>query len=280
MQRAFSILLFSVFVVVDLLALVAGTSAYGSLTSIQQTNDSRITALGPIASSIRANDMQDSVRKSNDAPESPALVLVSSDISGTYETAADYIAALNAETSWVTYDAATNTATISSVADFCKALKQASKSLGAFDQLDRGQGENTLFGENGDAWHFDATLAEVLEEAGSSYAADYASDLQKTDALGTSVGTRVAMYTPLYYLLASQEGYGQSEPARHWRIRTGINQGDTALTTEMNLALALKADKRIESEDFATVWGQGHTQAERTGSADENFIAWVGTCLA
>lgn len=86
MQRAFSILLFSVFVVVDLLALVAGTSAYGSLTSIQQTNDSRITALGPIASSIRANDMQDSVRKSNDAPESPALVLVSSDISGTYET--------------------------------------------------------------------------------------------------------------------------------------------------------------------------------------------------
>ena len=201
-------------------------------------------------------------------------------VSGTYETAADYIAALNAETAWVTYDAATNTATISSVADFCKALKQASKSLGAFDQLDRGQGENTLFGENGDAWHFDATLAEVLEEAGSSYAADYASDLQKTDALGTSVGTRVAMYTPLYYLLASQEGYGQSEPARHWRIRTGINQGDTALTTEMNLALALKADKRIESVDFATVWGQGHTQAERTGSADENFIAWVGTCLA
>ena len=123
-------------------------------------------------------------------------------------------------------------------------------------------------------------LARILDEQGSSYAADYADDLAKTDALGTDVATRVAMYTPLYYLLASEEGYGASEPAKHWRIRTGINQGDTALTTELNLALALKADVRVESVDFATVWGQGHTMAERTGSADENFIEWVANCLA
>jgi hypothetical protein len=200
-------------------------------------------------------------------------------VSGTYDTAADYIAALNADTAWVTYDEATNTATITSVADFCVALKQASKSLGAFDQLDRGQGENTLFGENGTASHFDERMASVLEELGSSYAADYADDLSKTDSLGTSVQTRVNMYTPLYYLLGSSEGYGTSEPAKHWRIRTGIEQGDTALTTELNLALALQADARVDSVDFATVWGLGHTQAERTGSADENFIAWVSDCL-
>ncbi|MEE0026598.1 MAG: tannase, partial [Atopobiaceae bacterium] len=87
------------------------------------------------------------------------------------------------------------------------------------------------------------------------------------------------MYTPLYYLLGSSEGYGTSEPAKHWRIRTGIEQGDTALTTELNLALALQADARVDSVDFATVWGLGHTQAERTGSADDNFIAWVADCL-
>ncbi|MEE0028359.1 MAG: hypothetical protein U0J70_12265, partial [Atopobiaceae bacterium] len=179
-------------------------------------------------------------------------------VSGTYDTAADYIAALNADTAWVTYDEATNTATITSVADFCVALKQASKSLGAFDQLDRGQGENTLFGENGTASHFDERMASVLEELGSSYAADYADDLSKTDSLGTSVQTRVNMYTPLYYLLGSSEGYGTSEPAKHWRIRTGIEQGDTALTTELNLALALQADARVDSVDFATVWGLGH----------------------
>lgn len=200
--------------------------------------------------------------------------------SGTYETAADYIDALNADGEWVAYDEATNTATITSVEAFCMALKQASKSLGAFDQLDRGQGENTLFGENGEARHFDATLAKVLEELGSEYAADFADDLALTDSLGTDAQTRLEMYTPLYYLLASQGGYGQSTPAKHWRIRTGINQGDTALTCELNLALAAQAHPEVESVDFATVWGQGHTQAERTGSASENFISWVESCTA
>ena len=187
---------------------------------------------------------------------------------------------LNADGAWVSYDEATGTATITSVADFCVALKQASKSLGAFDQLDRGQGENTLFGTGGEAGHFDAAFAQVLDDLGSSYAADYADDLAKTDDEGVDVQTRVDMYTPLYYLLASQAGCGTSVPARHWRIRTGINQGDTALTCEMNLALAAQANPDVETVDFATVWGQGHTQAERTGSATDNFIAWVGECMA
>ena len=201
-------------------------------------------------------------------------------LSGSYETVDDYVAALNADTAWVTYDAATKTATITSVADFCVALKQASKSLGAFDQLDRGQGENTLFGYgDGNGAHFDQMLAKVLEDVGSSYAADYAEDLAKTDELGNAPAARLAMYTPLYYLLKSEQGYGKSVPAKHWRIRTGITQGDTALTCELNLALALRAYSAVESVDFASVWGLGHTQAERSGSADENFIAWVKQCM-
>ena len=202
------------------------------------------------------------------------------EISGTYETASDYIDALNANGEWVSYDEASNTATIESVSAFCVALKQASKSLGAFDQFDRGQGENTLFGVDGKAAHFDETLADILEDQSSSYAADYAADLQLVDGLDTDMQTRVNMYTPLYYLLPTSEGRGTSEPAKYWRIRSGINQGDTALTTELNLALALQADDRVESVDFAAVWGLGHTMAERTGSSDENFIAWVKECLA
>ncbi|MDO4404739.1 MAG: subtype A tannase [Atopobiaceae bacterium] len=199
---------------------------------------------------------------------------------GTYETAADYVDALNADGEWVAYDESTNTATVASVAAFCVALKQASKGLGAFDQLDQGQGENTLFGEAGEARHFNATLAQVLDDLGSDYAGDYADDLALTDGLGTDAATRVAMYTPLHYLLASQGGYGQATPAKHWRIRTGIEQGDTALTCELNLALAAKAHPDVESVDFATVWGQGHTEAERTGSATDNLIAWIADCMA
>ena len=48
------------------------------------------------------------------------------------------------------------------------------------------------------------------------------------------------MYNPLYYLSGYYDGYQKSTVADHWRIRTGIAQSDTSLTTEVNLALALK----------------------------------------
>ena len=202
-------------------------------------------------------------------------------LSGTYETAQDYIDALNAEREWVHYDAATNTASITSIEDFVLACKSASKNLGAFDQLDGGQGENTLFGYgDGNGAHFDATLADILNEIGSDYAADYAEDLAKQDSEGNTVDYRVNMYTPLYYLLESSEGYQESTVAKYWRIRTGIAQGDCAFSTEMNLALALENDERVESVDFETIWGAGHTQAERSGNSTDNFIAWVNACLA
>ena len=201
-------------------------------------------------------------------------------LSGTYETAQDYIDALNAEREWVHYDAATDTASITSIEDFVLACKSASKNLGAFDQLDGGQGENTLFGYgDGNGAHFDAALADILNALGSDYAADYAEDLAKQDSAGNTVDYRVKMYTPLYYLLESSEGYQESTVAKYWRIRTGIAQGDCALSTEMNLALALENDERVESVDFETIWGAGHTQAERSGNSTDNFIAWVNACL-
>lgn len=197
-------------------------------------------------------------------------------ISGTYDTVDDYIAALNADAQWVSYDAATNTATITSVADFVTALKNASKSLGAFDSLDESQGENVLFGYgDGDGAHFDAILAELLK--GTDYESAYAEDLSRTDALGNTVDYRLNMYTPLYYLSDYYDGYQTADVAHYWRIRTGINQSDTALSTEVNLALALETYGA--DVDFATVWGQGHVEAERNGDSDSNFIEWVNECL-
>lgn len=203
------------------------------------------------------------------------------DLSGTYETAQDYIDALNADGEWVTYDASTGEVSITSVSDFVSALKNASKNLGAFDQLDDGQGENTLFGYgDGNGAHFDSALASILEELGNEYAQDYAEDLERTDSVGNKVAVRLEMYSPLNYLVEGQPDYGQSTVAKYWRIRTGINQSDTALSTEVNLALALMADESVESVDFATVWGLGHTMAERTGDSTTNFINWVNECAA
>jgi hypothetical protein len=195
----------------------------------------------------------------------------------TYETAQDYIDSLNQDTTWVSYDSATNTATITSVADFVKACKKASKSVGAFDDLDKTQGENTLFGYgDGSGAHFDSIMAELLKD-NETYGASYAADLAKEDALGNTVDYRVNMYNPMYYLCDYYEGYQTANVAQYWRIRTGITQGDTALTTELNLTLALENYGR--DVDFETVWGAGHTMAERTGTSTENFIEWVNECL-
>lgn len=102
-----------------------------------------------------------------------------------------------------------------------------------------------------------------------------AADLASTDALGNSIAYRLNMFSPLYYLMAANEGYQTANVASAWRIRTGIEQSDTPVTTEINLALALES---YGSEvDFETVWGQGHTQAERSGDSTDNFIAWVNS---
>ena len=215
----------------------------------------------------------------------------SSEESTTYETVDDYIASLNADEEWVTYDAATNTATVSSMGAFVRACKQATKDVGAFDALDRSQAENYVFGTSqADALHFDATMADLMKDNAdayaacsdydSSYADAYAEDLKSVDDLGTTSPVRQDMYNPLYFLCEAFEGYGAATPAAHWRIRTGIEQGDTSLTTELNLALALEMRSDVTDVDFATVWGQGHTTAERTGSPDENFRSWVQECCA
>ena len=130
---------------------------------------------------------------------------------------------------------------------------------------------------DGSGAHFDAILAGLV--AGSEYEEAFDRDLSRQDAAGNTVDVRVNMYNPMYYLSPAYEGYGASQPATFWRIRSGINQGDTALCTEIDLALAAAAYSDGTSVDFETVWGQGHTEAERTGSATENFIAWVNECM-
>ncbi|WP_128774073.1 subtype A tannase [Actinomyces oricola] len=205
--------------------------------------------------------------------------------STTYSTVEEYIASLNSDSEWVTYDAATNTAAIADLAGFVTSQKSATKDVGAFDGVDRGQTENVVFGRGSSGLHFSTMSRDVIAAGEPAYAAlsgwndDYGSstydtDLAITDSVGTTVPTRVDMYDPLSYLVAGSRYAGTSVVAPSWRIRTGITQGDTASTVEINLALALK-QAQVGSVDFATVWGQGHTMAESTGSGEDNFIAWV-----
>lgn len=206
--------------------------------------------------------------------------------STTYQTVQEYFTAMNKDGQWVTYDAATNTAKVTSLAGFVNSQKTPSKSVGAFDGLDRSPAENDVFGnDTSDALHFDAVLAELLAKNQAAYAKysdwqtayvdAYATDLKALDKFGNSIQYRMNAYNPMYYLLPYYQGYQTSTVAKYWRINTGIKQGDTATTVEMNLALALKSYTGVQDVQFTTVWGQAHTMAERTGDSTTNFIAWV-----
>ena len=91
--------------------------------------------------------------------------------------------------------------------------------------------------------------------------------------------TRVNMYNPMYYLCDYYDGAGSSDVAKYWRINTGIEQGDTSQCVDVNLYLAVLNKVGKDNVKFSTVWGQGHTQAERTGDSTGNFINWVNNCL-
>ena len=77
----------------------------------------------------------------------------------------EYIDALNSDGEWIVYDAGTNTAKVTSIEAFVTHLKPASKSVPAFDNLNRTQPENNLFGNDAsDALHFDGTVAAPVTE--------------------------------------------------------------------------------------------------------------------
>ena len=193
---------------------------------------------------------------------------------------------------WASYTESNNTAQVTSLEKFIQSQKQPSKSVGAFDDLSRSQAENYVFGTlDHDTLHFDIRLTQLIKSNKKKYSkfsdfsasiSDFTTDLSYKDSLGKSSLYRQAAYNPLFYITnyyTKQSDYKKFDNtatiAPHWRIRTGITQGDTANTTEINLALALQHNSQVKDVDFATIWGQGHTEAERTGTASANFISWL-----
>lgn len=169
---------------------------------------------------------------------------------------------------------------------FSNTYKKATKGLGAYDNYTAKSAiENTVFGIAGTAAHFDKYLGAMVNTYDPGYYSSFVSDLASTnvDAVGKNVQTRLMMYTPMYYLINNDTYYngggtGTSNVAPYWRIRTGINQSDAPLCTEINLALALSRNTEVRNVDFATIWAKAHVQAEDTGSANNNFIIWVNKC--
>lgn len=97
------------------------------------------------------------------------------DLKGIYNNIQEYIDALNKNKKWVLYDESTKTSKITSVADYVKSLKPATKVVGAFDDLSKKQGENILFGINAKNAHFDYNFYEIIKD-NLKYKEDFEND--------------------------------------------------------------------------------------------------------
>ena len=172
----------------------------------------------------------------------------------------------------MSYDKKSNTAKITSVDDFVKQMKGVTRGIGAFDALNKKQAENILFSTDGKGAHFDSILYKAVKN-NSKYVADFKADLDKKDSIGTTTEQRVDMYNPLYYISSYYDGNGTSKVAKQWRIRSGISQGDTALCTEVNLALALK--NTGATVDFEENWGIGNVLYEYGDSPALSNADWI-----
>ncbi len=218
-----------------------------------------------------------------DATHSDGMTRIESVV---YNTQNDYVNNLNADAWWLTFNETRGTVRITSLGDFVRHFKRAAKDVGAFDAIDRSSLENQLFGvEDAGSLHFSSMMRDIIVQGSEKYgkakgyaascAKDWTDDLDVLDGLGTSMQTRMGMFNPLYFLCESYEGTGSSKVAAHWRINSGLFQTDTSLCTEANLALALGTLDAVSDVAFTTVWGQGHVLAERSGTADENLVAWI-----
>ena len=71
------------------------------------------------------------------------------------------------------------------------------------------------------------------------------------------------------YAMNPMNYIGQSDTAKFWRIRHGVNDRD--ITLNVPALLALKLENSDFTVDFSAVWGQGHS-----GYYDvEEMLTWV-----
>ena len=203
----------------------------------------------------------------------------------TFNTINEYISFLNSENEWVKYDSTKNKYIITNIGDFVKNCKSASKKVGAFDDFNRNQAENQVFGISGTNYskHFDKIMYNLLNnnkekyqtksDWKDSYPDDYLNDFDDKDSLQSEISYRLNMYNPMYYLISYYQGFNTSDVADYFRINSGIFQSDTGNVVEMNLYLALmNLGKKV---NFTNVWEKQHTKAERKGDSDTNFINWI-----
>jgi len=240
--------------------------------------------------SLRVSDSADAQPGSSEASENPVGIAGVRQVEATvYDTLESYVATLNGDSRWLTYNASTGEVDVTGLWGFVSACRKPDKDVCAYDLLDRSGWANQLFGtDEQPSLHFDAMVATLVEGQAERYAQaedwdeavvkEWRGDLVEKDALDKTVAERVGMSEPIALLRSSDDEETPAVVAPHWRISTGLFQTETTLVGEVNLAAALKACKGVEDVSFQAVWGSGFELAEREGDPEEKLVEWIASC--
>ncbi|MFF7599238.1 subtype B tannase [Streptomyces mirabilis] len=174
-------------------------------------------------------------------------------------SATKYLAALS-DADRATYLAANSFITWSggraafSWADFLTHVGARKKDAPAFDAFDLSAGENNEFGTGTTAnRHF--TLYSLRHEEGASARLD------------GDIPAKLHLMNPMYHLVDRVN----ENRSKHWWIRLGTKDSDTALTVASNLAARLK--NLGDDVDTSYYWDAGHGADNDPG----DFVKWIAT---
>ncbi|MET7980616.1 hypothetical protein ABZW44_48265 [Streptomyces mirabilis] len=174
-------------------------------------------------------------------------------------SATQYLAALS-DADRATYLAANSFITGSSGraafswADFLTHVGARKKNTPAFDAFDLSAPENNEFGTGTTAnRHF--TLYSLRHEEGAGARLD------------SDIPARLHLMNPMYHLVDKVNEHR----SKHWWIRLGTKDSDTALTVAGNLAARLK--NLGDDVDTSYYWDAGHGADNDPG----DFVKWIAT---
>ena len=168
---------------------------------------------------------------------------------------------------WLTWDG--RKATISDLDTYVLNHRRRMKPCTSFDKLDMDSGENQAFGTpERDYVHYVPDIANAIAELKDAFPAEYAKYYEayaaaKDDA---ALAERVRLLNPLSFIGTEEK----SIQAKHYRIRVGASDADTASTISMTLALKL-CNAGCGTVDYALVWDQPHSEADYPG----DVLAWI-----
>ena len=166
---------------------------------------------------------------------------------------------------WLSWDG--QKAVISSLDDYVLNHRRRMKPCTAFDALNMDSGENHVFGSpETDYNHFNPILGEAIAELRQDFPAEAAQYVKACDISGdAALAERVYLINPMNFI-------GTREPcvqAKHYRIRVGASDADTAFTVSMTLAVKLA--NAGHPVDYALVWDQPHSEADYPGEV----LEWI-----